>query len=49
MTESNQKRVGIITKEIAVRPAVIYQAILNPEALVMWLPPYWHEWSTRPF
>ena len=29
MNESNQKRVDMISTEIAVEPAVIYQVILN--------------------
>ena len=39
MDQLNKKRVDRVLKETAASPSTIYQAILNPDALVSWLPP----------
>lgn len=39
MDQSNKKRVDRVLKETAASPSTVYQAILNPDALVSWLPP----------
>lgn len=37
--ESNKKRTDSASKVIMASPQTIYQAFLNPEALISWLPP----------
>lgn len=39
MNQLNKRRTDRVSKEIAASPSTIYQAILNPDALVSWLPP----------
>ncbi len=39
MNQLNERRTDRVSKKIAASPSTIYQAILNPDALVSWLPP----------
>jgi uncharacterized protein YndB with AHSA1/START domain len=38
-TESGKKRIDSASRVIMASPRIIYQAYMNPEALVSWLPP----------